>query len=161
MNKTYYEQIGTSEQLKTDMENVYNIYFKDKTVDRNHLTEQFSKSKYILGINPYTSLNVIVNSYNLSYILKEHGNQMPKEDFLSLTKILNYTFLYKNSGKTNLENEGFRYYKKASDGKHWLEAATKYDEEETLIHFLRMRKSSFISKAKKIADLFIDERKNP
>ena len=49
MNKTYYEQIGTSEQLKTDMENVYNIYFKDKTVDRNHLTEQFSKSKYILG----------------------------------------------------------------------------------------------------------------
>ena len=122
MNKTYYEQIGTSEQLKTDMENVYNIYFKDKTVDRN---------------------------------------QMPKEDFLSLTKILNYTFLYKNSGKTNLENEGFRYYKKASDGKHWLEAATKYDEEETLIHFLRMRKSSFISKTKKIADLFIDERKNP
>ena len=59
MNKTYYEQIGTSEQLKTDMENVYNIYFKDKTVDRN---------------------------------------QMPKEDFLSLMKILKYTFLYKNSG---------------------------------------------------------------
>lgn len=63
--------------------------------------------------------------------------------------------------KTDMENEGFRYYKKASDGKHWLEAATKYDEEETLFHFLRMRKSSFISKTKKIADLFIDERKNP
>ncbi len=161
MNKctnTEVKHVGTNEQLRTDMEAAYTIFSKDKAVDRNFLTKQFGKSKYILGINPHTGLNVIVNSHNLSYIWKEHGNQMTKDDFMSLTNILDYTFLYKNSGRTKLENDGFRYYKKASDNEHWLEAATKYDGEETLIHFLRMRKASFIAKTRKIADLFIDEK---
>lgn len=144
--------------LKRDIVNAYYVYVNN-CVDRNYLTSLFSKNKYLLGINTYNNKEVYVYSKDLSYIIYKHGRHIPKDDLFNMERVLDYDLLFKNTGKTSNEQNGFRFYKRSFDGIGWLEGATKQDDNgEEIFHFQYMGEDAFTRKHKRIRNELIDKK---
>ena len=119
---------------------------------RAELTKLFP-ARTLIGNNPYTGNDVIVQDKDFSYFISKHvrDGSLKSQSLLSISELLNYDILAEDRDASG-ELLGYKFLKKTDDNLGYLEGVTKkVNGEEELFHFMFKNTKKTMKMVEKLA----------